>query len=328
MAGAKEPGPGPGEYGGPYGQADPSAHQLRLFLALADELHFGRAAKRVFMTQPAFSQQIRSLERRLGLELVDRTTRRVALTASGRALLPEARAMVEAADRLRQTAEQEAHAVSGRVVIGSLEAVTAMPPIPEVLEQLRSRCPHMDIQVLRTGFADFADALLQGEVDASFVFLPVPEGIQVQTLDSGPRCAVMAAHDPLASQGPLTLDQLSDRTFIGWSPRIPKVWRDFWSADPRPDGSPVRYSPHAVTDYESALSVIALGEGIEFPPDSARRLYPRPGVSYVDVTGLPPWTTALAWLPKNRDKPFVAALRQAVRTVLRRQGVTVAVPGR
>jgi DNA-binding transcriptional LysR family regulator len=293
---------------------DPSTHQLRLFLVLAQELHFGRAATRLFMTQPAFSQQIRALERILSLDLVDRTSRRVALTPAGQALIADARSVVEASDQLRRTADFQARTMAGYVTIGSVEAVTAMSPIPQVLEDIRARYPQLDIRIRRLSFAEFADAILQGDVDAAFVFLPVPEGIQVQPLDTGPRCAAMASNDPLASQPTLTLDQLSDRPCIGWSPQIPKVWRNFWSADPRPDGSPARYSPHAVRDYDSALPLIALGEGIQLPPDTARHLYPRPGVTYVDVTGLPPWTTALAWLPKNRDTPIVTTLRQTART--------------
>jgi DNA-binding transcriptional LysR family regulator len=96
------------------------------------------------------------------------------------------------------------------------------------------------------------------------------------------------------------------------------VFRDFWSADPQPDGSRVRFSPHSIVDYESALPLIAMGQGIQLPPDATRRLYPRHGVSYVDVTDPEPWTAALCWLPRRRDEPLVAALRQASRRVLRR----------
>lgn len=272
------------------------------------------------MTQPAFSQQIRSLERRLGLELVDRTTRHVALTAAGRALLPDASATVAAADRLLQAADRQARTVSGQVVIGSLEAVTAVPPVPEIIEELRKLHPDLDIQIHRTGFAGSPDALLKGEVDVSFAFLPVPAGMETLSLISGPRCAAMASDDPLAAEKSLTLDQLADRPCIGWAPQVPRVWQEFWSADPRPDGSRVPHSPHAVSDFESALTVIPLGEGIQFPPTVARELYPRPGVSYVDVTDLEPWTMVLAWLPKNRDMPHVVALRQAAGTVLSRRG--------
>ncbi|WP_184502867.1 LysR family transcriptional regulator [Streptomyces botrytidirepellens] len=298
------------------GTSYPGIRQLRLFLLLAEELHFGRAARRAYLAQPTFSRHIRSLERQLGAELVDRTTRRTELTDAGRALLPRIREVVDAAERLRTSARH--HAAAGRMVIGSFEAVTSMDPVPAIMDELHRLIPDVDVQVLRTGF-DSATAILRGDVDASFVFLPVPEGIQTCTLAAGARCAAMSSSDPLVSEGPLRLSDLSDHEHIGFGPDIPAVWRDFWSVNPRPDGTAVRYSPHAVTDYESALVLIAMGKGIQLPPESARWLYPRSGVAYVDVVDLEPWRLALAWLPKNRDKPTVAALRQATRTVLRRQ---------
>lgn len=285
---------------------------------LAEELHFGRAAKRVFMTQPAFSQQIRSLERRLGLTLVDRTTRTAGLTPSGHELLPEIRAMVQAADRLRQVARQRIRTLSGRVVIGSFEAITSVHPVPDVLEELKAGHPDIEVEIQRMGFADSAHTVLKGDVDAAFLFPPVPPGIQVQNLAEIPRVVCMADSDPLARKGPLTLDRLGDLPFIGWSPDIPRVWRDFWAVDPRPDGTSVRYSAHHVAEFEPALAAIALGEGIQFPPEPARWLYQRPGVAYVDISDLPVCHAALAWRARDRDRPVVAALRQVARAVLDR----------
>ncbi|WP_102514950.1 LysR family transcriptional regulator [Streptomyces chartreusis] len=303
-------------------RGDPSTHQLRLFLILAEELHFGQAAQRAFMTQPAFSQQIRALERRLGLTLVDRSTRTAGLTRAGQALLPEARGVVEAADRLQQAAVAQKRAVSGRIVIGSLEATTSIPPIPEIFDELQATQPGLTIEVLRMGFADWAEALLAGDVDVAFVFPPVPPGVQAHRLATMDRVVCLHDRDPLASQEPLSLEQLADRPVVGWSPRIPKAWRDFWSVDPRPDGTPVRYTNHQTTEWEPALTAIGLGEGIQFPPEPSRWLYQRHGVAYADVTDLTPCWTALAWRTQDRDKPTVTALRTAARTVTTRQTPT------
>lgn len=296
-------------------QSAPSAHQLHLFLVLAEELHFRRSAQRVFLSQSAFSQQISALERRIGLALVERTTRRVALTRAGAALVPYARAVVEAAADLQAEASAQAGSPE-RIVIASFEAITALEPIPTVMNELRARHPKLDVRFVRTGFAGTFRALLDGEVDAAFLFLPAPDGIQTLPLATGDRCAVMAETDPLAGAGPLTLDDLADRPFIGFSPETPEVYRDYWSVDPRPGGAPIRYTRHDVTDFESALAAIALGEGIKFVPSVARELYPRPGVAYVEVTDLAPWTAALAWRPGDRDAESVAALRSAAREVL------------
>ncbi|MFF7309216.1 LysR substrate-binding domain-containing protein [Streptomyces sp. NPDC008137] len=295
----------------------PSIQQLQLFLLLAEELHFGRAARRAFMAQPTFSRHITALEERLGVAVVERTTRRVVLSAAGEALVGRARTVVEAAEELRREAERRANAAAGRIVIGSLEAITSMDPIPAVLEELRKEFPQLEVDVVRMGF-DAGQAVLRGDVDAAFLFLPVPDGVQTLALAGGPRCVAMADSHPFAARGALTLADLADQPRIGWSEQVPRVFRDFWSAGPRPDGTPVRFSPHAVVDYESALPLIAMGQGIQLPPDVARRLYPRHGVSYVDVTDLAPWTAALGWLPSRRDEPLVAALRRAAQRALRR----------
>lgn len=292
---------------------EPSPRQLRAFLVLAEELHFGRAARRLFMTQPSLSQLIRALERDLGVDLVDRTTRRVALSRAGRALLPEIRGVVEALDHLGAAAR--ARAGTGRLVVGSSEAITSVDPVPSVLDRFRRRLPGVDLRIRRSGF-DAATDLLEGEVDVAFLFLPVPDGIQHLPLATGSRCAALHADDPLARRDRITLADLTDRIHIGWSTRVPRVYRDHWACDPRPDGTPVRYSAHAVADYESSLLTIAMGQGIQLPPEEARLLYPRPGVAYVEVTDVTPWTAALAWLPARRDDPSVAALREAARGVL------------
>ncbi|OEV27084.1 hypothetical protein AN219_23710 [Streptomyces nanshensis] len=289
-------------------QNAPTAQQLNFFLTLTEELHFGRSAQRSYISRAAFSQQIAALERRLGLRLVDRTTRRVDLTPAGTALIPHAQAVVAAHDSLHDAARR-LHAPAGRLTIGSFGAVTTLAPIPAVLEELRRSVPGLDIRVRRHDFAESPRALLDEDVDAAFLFQPVPPDVQTLPLVTGCRCAALASTDPLAERDALTLADLRHRPVIGWSPAIPKNWRDFWAADPRPDGTPVCYTAHEVADYEDALAVIALGEGIQLPPVSAGTLYPRPGITYVDVKDLPPWTAVLAWLPKNRDKPLVSALR-------------------
>lgn len=295
---------------------DPSIRRLRLFLLLAEEMHFGRAAARAFMTQPAFSQQIASLERHLGVPLIERSTRTAGLTPAGKDLLDQARTVVASTDRLVRSAAAHRASLSGRVVVGSLEAAVSLPPIAAILQELKRRHPRLEVVIHRTGFAA-SRVLLDGEVDAAFLYSPVVPGIRTLSVATDPRVVCMSADDPLAGQGPLELAQLSDRPVIGLSPKVPKAWRDFWSCDPRPDGVPVTYTGHQVDEFEPALSAIAHGEGIEFPPAAAEFLYQRPGVAYVEVADLPPCIIGLAWRAQDQNEPVVAALREATRTVLR-----------
>src|SRR5690606_34375811 len=98
-----------------------------------------------------------------------------------------------------------------------------------------------------------------------------------------------------------------------------RAWWDHWTVNPRPDGSPVPFGP-VVTDLEALLLAVAQGEGIALLPAAARELYPRPGLGYADIAGLPPVAAALAWLPARSECRSVAALCEAARTVRRAQG--------
>jgi DNA-binding transcriptional LysR family regulator len=297
--------------------SDPSVHQLRLFLALAEELHFGQAARRMFISQPAFSRQITALERRMGIGLLERSTRRVELTPAGRALLPVARAAVEAADRLRRAVEIQARRVSGRLRVGFIGAEAAMPYTQEILAEFRARNPECVVEMCGLDFAGQVEALTGGEVDAAFLRPPLPTGIRTLQLAAEPRVVCLPTGDPLLSlQQPLGLCDLAGRVFVDVAGESVREWWDHWTVNPRPDGTPVRFGP-VVTDLEPLLLAVAQGEGIALLPAAARELYPRPGLAYADISGLTPVTAALAWLPARSECRGVAALRQAARKVLR-----------
>ncbi|WP_070011538.1 LysR family transcriptional regulator [Streptomyces abyssalis] len=293
---------------------------MRLFLALAEELHFGQAARRMFISQPAFSRQITALERRMGIGLLERSTRRVELTPEGRALLPVARAAVEAADRLRQAVELQARRVSGRVRVGFIGAEAAMPYTQEILAEFRARNPECAVEMYGLDFAGQVEALRGGEVDAAFLRPPLPAGIRTLQLAAEARVVCLPVGDPLLSlQRPLELCDLDGRVFVDVAGESVRAWWDHWTVNPRPDGTPVRFGP-VVTDLEPLLLAVAQGEGIALLPSAARELYPRPGLAYADISGLVPVTAALAWLPARSESRGVAALRQAARSVLRAAG--------
>ncbi|MET9508992.1 LysR family transcriptional regulator [Streptomyces flavidovirens] len=305
-----------GRGSGGSGPGEPTIHQLRLFLALSEELHFSRTAKRLFMTQSALSQQIRDLEKRLGVRLLERTSRAVELTPAGQALLPEVRASVAATDRLRRATDAQLRQLSGELVVGAIGAESAMPHTRAVLQALHARHPAITVRIVSLNFADHVAALTRDEVDVVFLRPPVPEGIELHHLATEPRVACLSADDPLAAEERITLAQLADHPVVDVPARAPRVWWDFWAVDPRPDGTPVRYGP-VVTDMEALLHAVAHGQAMCFLPAAARHLFPRPGVRYVDVIDLPPSHSALAWLEKNRTRPTVLAVRRAARSLRR-----------
>ncbi|MET9158495.1 LysR family transcriptional regulator [Streptomyces parvulus] len=296
---------------------EPSIHQLRLFLTLNEELHFGRAAARLFITQPALSQQIRELEKRLGVGVVERSGRTLRLTEAGQALLPEARAAIGAVDRLRRVADAQVRQASGRLVVGTMGAEASMKHTRSVLGLLRDRHPGMSVQLVNLGFGDHLAALAQQEADVVFLRPPVTDDIEVHHLATEPRVACVAADHPLAAQPALTVAHFSGVPVVDMPRQVPRLWWDFWAVDPRPDGSRVRYGP-VVTDMESLLHTVAAGDAMCFLPAAAREYFARPGVTYVDVADLAPSTSALAWLRARRNEATVRAVRHAAREAMTR----------
>ncbi|MDX3383216.1 LysR substrate-binding domain-containing protein [Streptomyces niveiscabiei] len=299
---------------------EPSIHQLRLYLALSEELHFGRAAARLFITQPALSQQIRELEKRLGVPVVERTSRTITLTEAGQALLPEARAAVAAVDRLRHVADAQVRQTSGRLVVGTMGAEASMAHTRAVLGLLQTRHPGTTVQLVDLGLGDHLAALAQQEVDVVFLRPPVTDDIELHHLATEPRVACLPAGHPLAALPRLTLAQLSGVPVVSMPEQVPRLWWDFWAVDPRPDGSRVQYGP-MVTDMESLLYTVAAGEAMCFLPAAARDYFPRPGIRYLDVVDLAPSTSALAWLRRRRSESTIEAVRHAAHEATR-QGLT------
>ncbi|MFK3978983.1 LysR family transcriptional regulator [Micromonospora sp. NPDC050397] len=299
---------------------EPSGHQLRLFLVLAEELHFGRAARRLFVTQPTLSQQIRALEERLGVDLLERSSRRVDLTPAGQALVPEARELLTAMNRVRELAASFARQANGHLRIGAIGGEAAMPYTVAILAELAAQESGVTVEIRAVGFADQVEALTRGELDDAFLRPPLPPVLRSIHLATEPSVACLPVDDPLVRQAPLTLAQLRDHLVVDVPPQA-RAWWDHWTVNPRPDGRPVRFGP-PVADIEAMLLAVARGQAIAFLPAAAGQLYPRPGIAYVGVTDLPVCTAALAWLPDRRDQPALAALIRAARTVTGRGDAT------
>lgn len=311
--GSPLPEPGPGHRG------DPTASQLRTFLALAEELHFGNAARRMFLSQSALSQQIKELERRLGLQLVERSRHSVELTPAGQALHPAIKHASDSVDDLHRLADRHKREISGQIVLGVIGAEASQPHTVNMLAKLRHLHPGLTVEFRSLDYVNQFRAVTRGDVDAAILMRPVPSEFQTLDLATGPTVAVIPASDPLAEAGtPITLAQLSDRTFIDFPPGTDPECRAGWCVDPRPDGSRVRYGPTA-NDIEAVVMTVAQGDGMFFLPAIARDLFPRPGISYVDVVDLPDWVSVLAWTPQSRSHPVVAALRDAALRSLPRQ---------
>ncbi|MEN8651570.1 LysR substrate-binding domain-containing protein [Streptomyces sp. 21So2-11] len=173
----------------------------------------------------------------------------MSFTAAGRQLLPDAREVVGAMDRLRGRGDALAREVWGRLVIGFIAGEAAMPYTHDILTQLAACHTRISVEMRSLGFGEQVEALAAGDVDAAFLRAPLPSSMQSMHLAVEPRMACLPANDSLATGAPITLVQLADYPMIDFPSQLHREWWDFWSVNPRPDGAPVRFGPVA-TDIE------------------------------------------------------------------------------
>ncbi|MFD6104746.1 LysR family transcriptional regulator [Nocardia salmonicida] len=283
-----------------------------MLLILAEELHFGRAAKRAYLTQPALSQQIRALEQRLGVRLFERTSRRVELTPVALELLPVARAVVDASTQLRKIA-QRASAQASLLRIGVCESFATLGHTGRIIEGVSTRFPTLgpDIHVLDT-VADQLAALDRGEIHAALLHLPVPSHLHAVPLAVERRVACLAATDPLVGRESLCLADLAEHEVMTMVPESFPAGRAFWTVDPRPDGSAVRLAQVKASTFESLLATVAMTGAVAFVPASAAQLYGRPDLAFVPVDGLADCTFGVVWRSSENDELPTSGLREVV----------------
>jgi DNA-binding transcriptional LysR family regulator len=181
--------------------------QLAYFTAVAEELNFARAAQRLHIVQPAVSQQIRRLERDLGVQLFDRTSRRVRLTAAGECLLPEARAVLAAAEKTRQVAAELAG--GGLLRLGTSQGLGDR--LTQVLDELARTTPALRVELVGAPAERRLAMVRSGQLDAAFVrATPRARDVEVLPLWDDPLAAALPAGHPLAAHPALDLRQLRD----------------------------------------------------------------------------------------------------------------------
>src|SRR5215510_1037968 len=219
---------------------------LRYFIAVAEEGHITRAAERLGMQQPPLSQQIRSLERELDVQLFRRKPRGVELTDAGVAFLERARAILEDVDRAFATTRRTARGEQGRVVVGFTSSAPFHPFIPRVLRAFREMSPLVSLSLEESGSSELVQGLHDEVVDAAFIRSPVGGFVDLTVeplLEEEMLLALPAAH-PLAGRGgvnqsPLSLAALTGENFILYKrPGAPGLYDTIISACRRAGFSP------------------------------------------------------------------------------------------
>ncbi|MBS0308123.1 MAG: LysR family transcriptional regulator [Proteobacteria bacterium] len=289
--------------------------QLRQFIAVAEEMHFGRAAARLHMTQPPLSQSIQALEALLGTPLFSRTQRSVALTPAGAALLPEARRILQQAAALPALAQRAAAGETGTLSLAFV-SIADYSVLPPALRDFRERYPHVHID-LREATSDVQlEDLLQGRIDAGMLIPPLPDKAKVQ-LDYLPLLSeplVLAAPTgmkTLRGKHAVPLKMLEDIPLIIFPRRIAPAFHDAILGCFRAAGMTPRTGQEAI-QMQTIVGLVSAGMGIALVPQSVSNLK-RPGVEYRAIAGkTPPVETGLAWRRDN-DAPALHAFLNTLR---------------
>jgi DNA-binding transcriptional LysR family regulator len=257
---------------------------LRSFVAVAEELHFGRAARRLHISQPPLSAQIRTLEERLAARLFERDRRHVALTEAGRFLLDRARHLLGEAERSAREVQRIALGESGALAIGYTPTAT-YEVLPQLVQRFRKNLPDVRLEFVELSSAQQCDALRSGRIEVGLACGPLGvDGVDEHVLAEDWFIAALPRKHPLAAKKRLRLRDLDAQPLVGVRPDIEPIWAEACSAALRR----ARFRGEVVQQTDSKialLGLVAAGVGAAFVSASMRKLA-RHGVVYRDVTDL------------------------------------------
>ena len=271
---------------------------LEYFVAVAEELSFTRASRRLHVVQSGVSSAIQGLERELGAALFDRDRHRVTLTEAGRALLPEARATLAAAQAAADAVAEATAGLRGTLSIGTMIS-TGPVGLPVVLGRFHEQHPGVlvKLRVMPGGSADLAREVISGGLDLALLSLPgeAPAGLAVRPLAHEPLALICAAKHPLAGEKSVPLEALAEEAFIdfpvGWGTRA-IIDRAFAAAGID------RQVSFEVADYATAAGLVGNGLGVAFVPTSTAASLD--GVARVRVDAALDWRILVATAATRR----------------------------
>ncbi|MER5642498.1 LysR substrate-binding domain-containing protein [Kitasatospora sp. NPDC002227] len=277
--------------------------RLRYFVAVAEELHFGRAATRLHMSQPPLSRRIRELEEELGCPLFERAAEGVRLTSAGELLLGEARELLGAAERAEERVRE-----TGRrrtLVVGTV-AGAGLGLGPKAAQAFRRTHPDVEVHLREADISDPSAGLRSGRVDLALTRLPFDTtGLTVHPLGAEPLVAALATDDPLGGRARLTVAELGVRPWIQLPAAADPAWRRYWLGGAESATGPV------VRTVRECLHAIVWQRAVGLLPAGAEEAHRADGIRFVPLDGYPPSQAVLAWPSASADatvRAFAAAV--------------------
>ncbi|WP_262055872.1 LysR family transcriptional regulator [Streptomyces sp. STR69] len=294
---------------------DVHVRDLRYFVAVAEELHFTRAAEKLYVSQPALSKQIRALERQLDAELFRRDRQGVTLTPAGAALLPYAERVLalwaEGASALAEVSAAE----RSTLVVGMSTSPGRGGLLPAIRSRFTAARPEANVRLRQVGWDDPTAGLADGVTDVAFVWLPLPDAERYDwtVVAEEPRLIALPDSHPLAARAGIDFADLVDEPFLALPPDAGPL-RDHWLALDERGGRPPRIGAEIASTEETYEALVA-GLGICLVATGNAHLITLGGVTTRPVHGLSPSRYALAWRRENGGQPLVRAYAEACRGV-------------
>jgi len=286
--------------------------QLRCFVAAAEELHFGRAAARVNMTQPPLSRQIQLLERVLGVKLLVRTSRVVKLTPAGRVFLLEARRILRLTESAALTARRTSSGEAGTITLG-FTAASGYSFLPSLISTCTSRLPNVNVSLKEMVSIEQTEAILTGRIDVGLLRPPIDRAEFSKILIlTEPLVAALPSGDTRLQRATLTLEDFDQKPFIMYASEGARYFHDMLAQ---------LFDAHRVlpiyvqflSQIHSVLALVHSGMGAALVPEAATNLH-FDGVHFRPVTTMPrhPVELYLVWRSDN-DNPALEPLLDLVR---------------
>jgi DNA-binding transcriptional LysR family regulator len=247
-------------------------HQLRCFVAVAEELHFGRAAIRMHMTQPPLSRQVQLLERGLGIQLLERNNRSVKLTAAGQGFLRDARHILAFSDQAADGARRLARGEAGSLTLG-FTAVSAYQMIPQLLARAAQDLPGLQFTLKETVSSAQLEALAAHRIDVGFVRQVNDHAtLDAQLISREPLLVAVPDNHPLARQPAIAVRDLDQQAFVMYAADEGRYFYDCIAGLFAMTGITPRYVYH-LGQTHTVVSMVKAGLGVAIVPASAMQLH-------------------------------------------------------